>query len=401
MLKKLTLDNFKNFQHAELELGAFTVLIGANAAGKSNIREAFRFLHGIGRNYTFAEIIGEKWVDGGVRVWQGIRGGIREICYLDKNVFGISAYSDTHKTKESGDRPLIYGILVTLDNNKKRIIDTQEAIQSIPISKADWQGYKNRANTQNSGAGLQQSGLFKRIRKKHESEKATVFKQMFNSIRFFDFVPDAMRIPSVTGQVVLGDRGENLSSVLYAICEDSQQKKILLSWVEELTPMDAVDFEFPSDQVGRILMTIVERNGQRISAYSMSDGTLRFLAILAAFLGPKRARFYFLEEIENGIHPTRLHLLTQFIENQVAQGDIQVVATTHSPLLLNYLKPKTLENASLLYRLEDQPDAHIKRIMDIPNARQLVKKQSVMRLYESGWFENSMFFLDDDVEDVA
>ncbi len=61
MFKKLTLENFKNFKQAELTLGPFTVLVGANATGKSNLREAFRFLHGVGRGYTLPEIIGEKW----------------------------------------------------------------------------------------------------------------------------------------------------------------------------------------------------------------------------------------------------------------------------------------------------------------------------------------------------
>ncbi len=66
MLKKLVLERFKNFQKAELSLGPLTVLIGTNASGKSNLRDAFRFLHGIGRGYTVAEIIGEKWVEGGL-----------------------------------------------------------------------------------------------------------------------------------------------------------------------------------------------------------------------------------------------------------------------------------------------------------------------------------------------
>jgi len=212
-------------------------------------------------------------------------------------------------------------------------------------------------------------------------------------MRFFDFVPDTLRRPSFLGQTVLGDNGENFSSVLYAICQNPQQKEILLSWVEELTPMDVVDFEFPSDQIGRILLTVVERNGQRISAYSMSDGTLRFLAILAAFLGPERAKFYFLEELENGIHPTRLHLLTQFIENQVAQGDIQVVATTHSPQLLGFISDDTLKHASLIYRLENQADAHIQRLYDIPHIMEVLQEDDLPRLYERGWLENSVHFM--------
>ncbi len=56
-------------------MGPFTVLIGANASGKSNIRDAFRFLNGIGRDYPLVEILGEKYV-GGIRIWNGIRGGM-------------------------------------------------------------------------------------------------------------------------------------------------------------------------------------------------------------------------------------------------------------------------------------------------------------------------------------
>jgi len=84
------LKHFKNFQDATLMLGSFTVLIGANASGKSNIRDAFLFLHGIGRGYSLAEILGEKYV-GGERVWGGIRGGIREVAYWGLNGFALTA----------------------------------------------------------------------------------------------------------------------------------------------------------------------------------------------------------------------------------------------------------------------------------------------------------------------
>ena len=63
-------------------------------------------------------------------------------------------------------------------------------------------------------------------------------------------------------------------------------------------------------------------------SYSASDGTLRFLAILAALLGTDPARLYFFEEIDNGIHPSRLRLLLDLIEGQTAKGGTQVVTTT-------------------------------------------------------------------------
>ena len=52
MITSIRLVNFKNFADETLRVGPFTVIVGANASGKSNIRDAFRFLCGIGRGYT-------------------------------------------------------------------------------------------------------------------------------------------------------------------------------------------------------------------------------------------------------------------------------------------------------------------------------------------------------------
>ena len=60
MLASLRLQNFKNFANETLRMGPFTVLVGANASGKSNVRDALRFLHGIGRGYRLADIIGGR-----------------------------------------------------------------------------------------------------------------------------------------------------------------------------------------------------------------------------------------------------------------------------------------------------------------------------------------------------
>ncbi len=179
-----------------------------------------------------------------------------------------------------------------------------------------------------------------------------------------------------------------MSSVLQNICTDDDGKKALIQWMEELTPMDASNFEFTPDQTGKILLTLVEKNGQKTSAYSASDGTLRFLGILAAFLGNKSESFYFFEEIENGIHPTRLSLLIDLIEGQINQGFIQMIVTTHAPLLLRFLSQKTLISVSLTYRLKNKLDAEIIRILDIPEAKNMFKEQGIGNLYESGWLEN-------------
>ena len=83
MITSVRLTNFKNFADETLKLGPFTVIVGANASGKSNIRDAFRFLHGIGRGYSLAEIIGGKIGVGGQLEWEPIRGAPNEIVRME------------------------------------------------------------------------------------------------------------------------------------------------------------------------------------------------------------------------------------------------------------------------------------------------------------------------------
>ena len=93
MITSLRLIDFKNFADETLRLGPFTVIVGANASGKSNIRDAFRFLHGIGRGYTLAEIMGGKYGAGGQREWAGIRGAMNEIVRFGHTGFSIEVES--------------------------------------------------------------------------------------------------------------------------------------------------------------------------------------------------------------------------------------------------------------------------------------------------------------------
>lgn len=102
MLTTPRLERFKSFREAELLLGPLTLLVGANASGKSNIRDAFRFLHGIGRGYTIPEILGEKWGEGGVLQWHGIRGGTREATHLKAETFKLAVSLSVAKDDAEG-----------------------------------------------------------------------------------------------------------------------------------------------------------------------------------------------------------------------------------------------------------------------------------------------------------
>jgi predicted ATPase len=421
MIESLELERFKNFRKATLNLGPLTVIVGTNASGKSNLRDSFRFLHGMSRGYSLADIFGDKYVDGTIQ-WKGIRGGTQEIAISGESLF-------TLKTKLSipndTNRPAFYSrikrrcshcISVTLENSSLGPHITEEKFYSdyhmifdsrpsddppaqedprdifirLPRDKQN-RKHGKRLRFHSSKPVISQLVDDKKVNYWSRSVTSEFLEQL-QSMRFLDLSPDAMRLPSFPGQTILGDRGENLSSVLQAICSDADMKNALSEWIRELTPLDVKDFEFIPDQTGRILLSLIEANGRKTSAYSASDGTLRFLAIIAALMGPDAARFYFLEEIDNGIHPTRLGLLLQLIEQTTGKGKVQIVATTHSPQLLAMLSEKARGDAILVYRHEHEAEARLQKIMEIPSVHEVIQKQNLSRLHESGWLENVMAF---------
>ena len=396
MLRKLTLERFKSFERAEMEFGPLTFIVGPNASGKSNIREALRFLHGISRGYSLAEIIGEKWGEGGVLQWRGIRGGLRELAFNGANTFALKV--EFNLLLDEAVSNAIYRIDVDLgstnlgprvlkerlDAGGRRLLDGR--LSARGVYRVDVNDAVRMELPSNRPA------LAGTIDVLNNVVRSTSVTNPFASMRFLDLNPDAMRLPSVPGQVVLGDRGENLSSVLQAICADEAKKRALLGWMRELTPMDVVDFEFSADQTGRVLVTLVEESGRRVSAYSASDGTLRFLAMVAALMGPESARFYFFEEIENGLHPTRLALLLQLIEQYTVRGDVQVVATTHSAELLGLLGRDAQSHIVESYRREGSEATELTPVINLPDARRVIEEQGLARLHASGWIEDAVEF---------
>jgi predicted ATPase len=385
MITKLKLTNFKNFRQAEVALGPFSVLVGANAGGKSNIRDALRFLHGVARGYNLAEIIGGKYGGGEQLEWNGIRGGTSEICFHGEQEFSLEVDFEQWSALSAHSAKFHYEISVRCASNGSapRMLAERFCMRGEPVivvQEDQYPGNKGQPSIPISFESLLQNGL-----------PNTRFEEL-EMFRFLDFSPFLMRTPSVPGQLVLSDRGDNLSSVLHAICETAELKQALSHWIQELTPMDVVDFEFVSDAAGKILVSLVEDNGNKTSALSASDGTLRFLGMLAALLGPKPARFYFMEEIDTGIHPARLALLMDLIADSARSKGIQVVATTHSPQVLRLIRPEDLPNAALVYRVKGTSEGRIKQLPDIPNLMDAIKEQDIARLHESAWMENVMEF---------
>ena len=384
MIRSIRLVNFKNFADETLRVGPFTVIVGANASGKSNIRDAFRFLHGISRGYTLGEILGGKQGVGGQLEWESIRGAPDEVSrfgprhpFLELSEFSLHVELDLECGKT------FYSIRVQFNPGSLDsflVLEEELRTESTRIYRAKGtHDHGLSLEAQNgplpdvlsaSRPALAQTFFWKDLTTHYKLYETRILP-VLQGMRFLELDPQRMREPAFPAPATLGDFGQNLPTVLQAICKDDGRRAILADWLRELTPMEVENFEFPRESSGRVGLRILEAGGKPVSAYSASDGTLRFLAILAALLGVETPALFFLEEIDTGIHPGRLALLLELIERQTAKGDVQVVATTHAPDLLTFANNRTFENMSVVCRLEDSRDAIIRPVAELPNAKEL------------------------------
>jgi predicted ATPase len=117
-----------------------------------------------------------------------------------------------------------------------------------------------------------------------------------------------------------------------------------------------------------------------ISAELASDGALLLTAFLALAYGDTPG-ILLVEEPENGLHPARLKLVVDLLK-KISIGEVgnrprQVMVTTHSPVLLNYVMP---EEVNIFHRTESG-DTAITPMSKLPNIRSLLSDYGVGELW--------------------
>ena len=428
MITSIRLVNFKNFADETLRLGPVTILVGANASGKSNVRDAFRILQGIGRGYTLAEIFGGKREAG----WQPIRGAMNEIIRFGQSTFALEVELDLQGKKFRYMIEIGYSTKTTFAAQwdgpfrvEKERLEAgsqvmyragRDATGTLRITESDMEFEETELDLALERPILNALSPGRVDLSPAMSEVFQISLRVLGDLgylRFLDPVPDRMREPASPRKTILGDGGENLSTAfpratilgdggedlptaLQDICADPKRRETLTSWLHELTPMDVTGFEFPRDPSGRVHLVICEKNGRKVSAASASDGTLRFLALLVALFDRYDAGLFF-DELDTGIHPARQWLLLELIEKHAAERGTQVIATTHAPDLLTFVNDSTFAHLSVIGRLEDADDAIIRPVATLPNAEKLRTSQGGLgRLLTEGWMEDMLTFTQDD-----
>ena len=415
-LSSIKLDDWKSFGSGPdaanvVPLAPVTGLIGPNASGKSNVLDALRFLQGAALDYSLGEVLRGR-IEGQREIWPGIRGGAieaarsgttgfalttewiafpytREPNAFQKHVLKVDTQGDVAVEEEglfSADGDVFFHTHApSLGTSMGRTEDGGLRVASPAFGKGNFQ----LDTLSSSRSLLAQLGI--------EGRAATVaqhFSQLVRSslrgIVFLDIQPARMRDykPENGGQ--LGVSGENISPALLALSQQEGRLQDVVDWLSEFCAPEIERIDFDRTQLREVMMFLVERGGRRVSARSVSDGTLRFLGHLVALLTCAPGTLVVLEEPDAGLHPSRIHLLAELIERIAKDRGIQVLATTHSPTLLAHLSDEALGDVVAFGRRPENGLTVCSRLKDLPHFDDLRRSDHLERLISTGWVERAL-----------
>jgi predicted ATPase len=275
MLTEFTLANFKSYStggtlsmsKSRLPLGSLTVLIGANAAGKSNALEGLRFLSWLAQGQKLSSI--QYAVNSAERV---VRGRVNDLCHRGESNFTIGCRLDSTEWNQ---------LDITLNVRDGELHISSEQIvgstSQVPLYDLDQpsQGvgtdvgvaYNNFTKGKNKPriTCSDQMAIFVQLdtpahfdpkypkSQKIIPETVREYQRVLQNILFLDPVPARMREYSFKSDQRLQEDGTNLSSVLYRLWENqAENQQAILNFIQSLPEqaIDGLDFLLgPRDEV--------------------------------------------------------------------------------------------------------------------------------------------------------
>lgn len=409
MLKGLALSNWKSFgdgdANSELTFGRTTLLVGPNGSGKSNVLDALRALQGAALDLPFAEVLRGRW-EGGRQVWGGVRGAEGEAANVGHSEFSIGSRWTVSGSEVShfltvSTAPEVQLVWEALFEDQARVaywFDTNAP--TLGASGGPQPGGGIKVGLRSLGGGRNLSlvlsaarSLLGQVEPVDRVDPAVIarsraVRQAMRDIMHLEIQPERMRGPAPLHATRMGSAGDNVAAVLHSMHEGMRSD--LVDWLSELCAprVEGLHFEVV-EAVREVYFFVEEGAGRRVSSRSLSDGTLRFLGILVGLLTAPPDSLVLLEEPDVGLHPARVHLLAQILEEIPKRRSIQVIATTHSPILLAHLSDTLLAD-TLAFDREQQTGFTLgRRLGDLRSFDTLRDSRHRDHLVSTGWLERA------------
>ncbi|RKY99842.1 MAG: ATPase, partial [Candidatus Hydrothermota bacterium] len=323
-IKKIKVVNFKSFENIEVELGKFNVLIGANASGKSNFVQIFKFL----KDIADSGLENAVSVQGGVKYLRNIKIGASKDLSIrvvsdDKfalaiptkdGLIGVKNYETTYEFALSFYKRRA-GFKIKRDrlNQKFKFVVLEKQVKGFKEKEVIGEGEVliSRSNgkvkidlTKPQDVPIKEDDLFPPILKEIDIPSNVLFletpifsfffllpiKQIFSYISIYDFDPKLpKKATSITVKAELEEDGSNLSLVLKNILAHKEKRRKLLNLMKDLLPFveDLYVEKFADESP---FFKLKERYFEKeyLPASLISDGTIDITALITALYFGKK-----------------------------------------------------------------------------------------------------------------
>lgn len=305
MIRNVFFHHFKAYRSLDLDLEPFTVLVGPNASGKTTLLEGLRLAteiarQGLGRNRVYlnqddllsegTEPPLEMRLSG---IWNGTRETIRitgepkqDASKEEKWRFAVTGPAEPRSIRDA------FSATAILHFESRRLAESSYSEEEVPRVDSD-------------GAGL-----------------ASVLAHLkLTDNERFDAIEQALKQVIPTVRRVRVERAAVQQTTVRKLAIDEQKHEVS----ERRTLWG-----------NRIVFDM--KGAEGVSASVAGEGTLMVLGLLAVVMGPMKARLVLLDDVELALHPAAQSELIKVIRAiQRQDPELQIVATSHSPFILNYL----------------------------------------------------------------
>jgi predicted ATPase len=377
LITQLTLRNFLSFgpEGVSLNMRALNVLIGPNASGKSNLLEALAILRAAAGDLQSA--VREGGGIGEYR-WKGAAAGGPPV--LETAVNFMERWKPDVVRHRMELVPIGPGFRVreTIRADRQVVYRLDEA-GAMLRARLDDEGNSQEVET---GQLNSDRSVLSQRRDPVRFPELTFLADSFGSVALFqdwNFGRQSRaRLPQRTdlpADFLLPD-GSNLGLVLHGLSQTSVDRDELAGYLQRFyEPARSIATRIVG---GTLQLFVEEEGGKLIPATRLSDGTLRFLCLLAILCHPDPPPVVAIEEPELGLHPDILPTVAELLRN--ASERTQLFVTTHSDALVSALS----DTPESILVCEGMPSGTTMRRLDSTRLKEWLAEYSLGELWRMG-----------------
>lgn len=346
MIKSIRVVNFKSLADVSFTLGHFNCLVGMNGTGKSTVLQALDFVSQLMR--------------GDVQGWLDRRGWTAADlnCKLrkERNITFTVSFQPT-----GGGTLTWTGTFNRSDLRCTKEMATLKNDRTTELLDLRGQLYGLAGKEPQPIAFDYQGSILSALKDSELPTALLEFRDALRLVRSLELLsPDKLRKSARVSEHDIGAGGERLSAYLDNIKGD--RKTQLVALLQRFYPA-LVDYKITSQKSGWKKLSVFEQFGSQkleTEALHLNDGLLRILAVLTQADADRS--LLLLDELENGINQE----IVETLVDTLLQSPQQLLVTTHSPLLLNYLPDDVAREAVQFLYKTPQGETKIRRFFSIP-----------------------------------